>query len=118
MEDKQLLVFRCGDNEYGVPVDDVCEVIGDVWLNGEPVLGIPDNGRSLRNKPISILKLYPGGKRADHNRIIVIQSRGIQIAILVDEIIKVINMPITADAGPTVNVASFQIWNLPRGSSD
>jgi len=112
MEEKQLLVFRCGDDEYGIPVEDVCEVIGDAWLNGLPVLGIPENGRNLWSRPISIMKLYAGRKKGNHNRIIVTQSNGIQFAILVDEVLRVIKAPVSGGPTPYPNIANFKIWNL------
>jgi chemotaxis signal transduction protein len=112
MEERQLLVFRCGDKEYGIPVEDVCEVVGNAWLNGFPLLGIPENNRKIWNKPLSVLKFPSDSRKKTNSQIIVIQSNGFQMALLVDEVIRVMKYPSGVDPAGDTTVASFKIWRL------
>jgi purine-binding chemotaxis protein CheW len=101
VETLQVLAFLLGAESYGVELAHVREVfpLADLTeLPGTPsfVLGIVN----LRGKVLSVLDLrkfldLPGGRRGDHDRVIVLASEAMEFGILCDVIVGAIEVPLS-----------------------
>lgn len=111
MEEKQLLIFRWGAEKYGVPVEDVSGIISNAGANGRLIFGNVEGSIHLQGKSIANLDVDVGFKAGEKKSAIITYTNGIQILIIVDEVIqekKLISIAPELDA----TVASLQIWKF------
>lgn len=96
--ERQLVVFNLADAHYGVPIEQVQEIIRFTKVTGIPkapksMLGVIN----LRNRVIPVLNLrdrfgFPA-KKADHaSRIIVSNVQGSTVGLFVDSVTEVISI--------------------------
>lgn len=113
MEEKQLLIFRCGTEKYGVPVEDVRGIISNTGINGLSIVGkvagtIPVQGNS---SPISGVDV--GLATGENKSGIITDVNGVQILIIVDEVIQEKKL-MGADLESDVTVVPLQIWKFKK----
>ena len=95
----KFLSFFLGDEEYGLEILTVQEIIG--MMDITPVPQTPDYIQgviNLRGKVIPIVDLrtkfmMPGADRTSETCIIVVQANGIQTGIVVDKVSEVLDIP-------------------------
>jgi len=107
MEEKQLLIFRCGNGMCGVSVEDVSGIIS----HAGSILGDIEGSVPMQDKPIPISDSDIDRKAGTNKSVIIINSNGVQLLIIVDEIIqekKLASMKLELDA----TVTSLPIWNF------
>ena len=101
MDDKELLRFRWGGNEYGVAVEDVVGMIGDLQIND------PAN---KKDNPIVILGLQTSCEIGGNQQAIILNTDGIGLVLIVDEVIKIAGL--SRDAARGGKQASLTIWKF------
>ena len=114
MNDTQLLIFRWRGEEYGVPVEDVIGVTGNIWID---LLAIPryvEEIINIQGKLLPVLDVRAGLKAGNNKLELIMQSNGVQFAIMVDEVVKVtgvdnVNGPLAGTA-----IATFKIWQFEK----
>lgn len=106
MDEIRLLIFRRGAEEYGVPVDDVIGIIGDKRVNRLVIPRCVEKMINLQGKPIPIQEMGTGLITGDNKLTLIIHSNGAEIAIIVDEVIKVtgvVNVSVSPMRGDGIN---------------
>lgn len=101
MDDTKLLIFRSGSHKYGVPIEAVSAVIG---ITGGERPSVP-----------AALPLIPlaGGCRKAGQALIILHIDGIQLALVVDKIIKVTSLATDANHAPKTAVGAFRFYRFP-----
>jgi chemotaxis signal transduction protein len=115
---EKLLKLRWSSEEYGVPVNDVSGIIRNAWASPLP---ISQNYKACCTSPGGPLPLIgPDIRNTDwgHKRTVIMHSNGIQMALIVDQILDVIGLN-EGDAKHGAQKATFKIWRLVprRGTS-
>lgn len=107
MKEQRLLIFRCGTGMCGVSVEDVSGIISHTGS----ILGNLDRSASIQDRPIEISDSDIDRKAEINKSAIIINSNGVQLLIIVDEIIqekKIASTELERDATMT----SLPIWNF------
>ncbi len=96
--ERQLVVFQLADEQYGVNIQDVREIIRTPAVTKIPsapehVLGVID----LRDTVIPVIDLRRRlalnvGEASDDNRIVVVEAHGHQVGVLVDAVKEVLRI--------------------------
>lgn len=110
MEEKPLLLFRGGTEIYGVPIDDVSGIISNAGINGLSMFGNVEASIPLQDKSIPNPDMDVGLKKSA----IITHVNGVQILIIVDEVIqerKLVNTGSELDA----RIVPLQIWKFNPG---
>jgi chemotaxis signal transduction protein len=102
MDETRLLIFRCGGEEYGVLIEDVAGVIG----------GAKESEMSKASPAVDAA--IPCNNR-EGKSVIFMNSGGVQIALLVDEIITVMKLRQADEAVGDTTIADFKVWRLGNG---
>jgi len=110
MDEARLLIFRWGAKEYGISVAAEIGVIGKTSVNRRTISEHVEESSSLQGRPIPILDVDVDFKTEDNKFAIIIQSNGVQFAIMVDEVIKVIEVPNSNEELSGAETATFKIW--------
>lgn len=110
MDDIRLLQFRWETKEYGVAVKDVIGITGRSWVNGLANSGDVERIINSQGKPIPILCMQAGFEPGDNKHAIIMHANGIQIVLIVDEIIKITELMDEVVLGATQ--ASFKLWQF------
>ena len=124
--EQQLVTFMLGAEEYGVPIDQVKDIImvpkiSSVMTAPFAVLGMIN----LRGKVIPVVDLRRRfglfeGERTRKSRIIVVESRDQEIGMLVDQVTEVVKISKKTIEAPPENVSQVDakfirgICNLPE----
>jgi chemotaxis signal transduction protein len=114
MDETRLLIFRWGAEKYGVSVEDVGGVIG----RSRTLERSDDEAESAldyQEKIIPVLPMRSSISNNESKRTIIMNSNGIQIGILVDEVVGVMRLAKANDDTVEANVATFQIMQLGAG---
>jgi chemotaxis signal transduction protein len=99
VEEMRLLRFRWGNNEYGIPVEDLAGVVE--W---------PMNGPAKSDPPIPILGLQAGIRIGNNKQALILNDQGVEIALIVDEVLEIAEL---ADTVATIGLqACFRIWRF------
>ena len=101
MSDTELLRFRWGKSEYGVAAEDVVGMIGAPQLNDPP---------NIKGNSIAILGLQTGCEIGGNQQAIILNTDGIGIVLIVDEVIKIAKL--SRDSAKEGKQASFKIWKF------
>ena len=112
MADTQLLIFRWRGEEYGVPVEDIIGVTGKIWVD---MLSIPryvEEIINIKGKLLPVMDVRAGLKAGDNKLELIMQSNGVQFAIMVDEVVKVTGVHQSNELLPGVAIATFKIWQF------
>ncbi len=116
MEEKRLLIFRSGNGMCGVSVEDVSGIISHTHTGS--ILGNIDRSVPMQDKSIQFPDSDIDRKAGPNKSAIIINSNGVQLLIIADEIIqekKLVSTELELDA----TLTSFPIWNFrekPDGS--
>jgi chemotaxis signal transduction protein len=102
MTETRLLIFRCGGEEYGVYIENVTGVIGGAE---EQAVG----------KAIPAMDTCTAFNNRDNKPVIIMNSSGVQIALLVDEVLTVMRLAQENEAAGGSTIADFKIWQLGDG---
>lgn len=114
MDEKGLLMFRCGEKEYGVPVENVIGIIGDRYDNPLPIPKEEEQVINLQGESIPILNMQADLPVGSNKLTLLMTSNDVQIAIMIDEVIKVIEKSNINDSVSGTNIATFKIWQFPQ----
>jgi|GEM_PF-2450675 len=114
MEERQLLIFRCGAERYGVPVEDVSGIISNAGQNGLSIFGNIEGAIHLQGKPVPTSDMDVGFKAGENKSAIITHANGVQLLIIVDEVIQERKITST-DSELDATIASFQIWKFKKG---
>lgn len=112
MNETQLLIFRWGAKEYGVSAEDVIGVAGNTWMNRLAVLGCVEEIINQQGKSIRILDVPAGIKTEDKKLALLMHSNGVQIVIMVDEVIKITGLADVNELVLGTTIATIRIWQF------
>lgn len=115
MDETRLLIFRWGAEKYGVSVDDVGGVIGRNRTLERSDSEDESAPLDYQEKIIPVLPMRSSVSNNENKRTIIMNSNGIQIGILVDEVVGVMRLAKANDDTVEANVATFQIMQLGAG---
>jgi len=101
VSDKELLRFRWGKSEYGVAIEDV------VGMIGAPQLNDPAN---KKGNSLAILGLQTGCEIGGNQQAIILNTDGIGLVLIVDEVIKIGSL--SRDPAQGGKQASLTIWKF------
>ena len=101
MSDTELLRFRWGKSEYGVAAEDV------VGMIGAPQLNDPTN---IKGNSITILGLQTGCEIGGNQQAIILNTEGIGLVLIVDEVIKIAGL--SGDTARRGTQVSLTIWKF------
>ena len=113
MGNMRMLLFRRGGEKYGVPVEDVIGVAGSGWMNKSIMTEYIKTTINLQEKPTSIREIGSGFEGEENKFSVMIESDGIHITIVVDEVIEVIEMP-SGEMLSGAMMATFKIWSFKK----
>ncbi len=94
----QLVVFKIGKEEFGVPINQVREIVR--WVPVTPVPRVPDfieGVVNLRGQILAVIDLAKrltlgSNPRSDRTRIIVVEVEGNTVGMIVDEVTEVLRI--------------------------
>ncbi len=97
MAEQQIVLFKIGENEFGVPVEKVQEIIKPPAITGLPnTPGFVKGVINLRNRVIPIVdlgeKLGLGRFDSEDSRIIVVELLGKTVGLTVDSVTEVLKL--------------------------
>lgn len=114
MEGTQLLIFRCGTEKYGVSVEDVKGIISNKGINGLSIVGNVAGTIPLQGQSIPISGVDVGGfARGENKSAIITHVNGVQILIIVDEVIQEKKL-MSIDLELDVTVVPLEIWKFKQ----
>lgn len=113
MEGTQLLIFRCGTEKYGVSVEDVKGIVSNTGINELPIVVNGAGTIPLQGKSIPILGVDVGLTNGQNNSRIITYVNGVQILIIVDEVIQEKSLMDT-ELELDVTVVPLQIWKFKQ----
>jgi len=99
LKELQLVVFRIGDEEFGVEINQVREIVRLVQITYLPKsLPFIEGVVNLRGQVLAVIDLgkrlgISSGKRGDHTRIIVAEVGGNTVGMIVDSVSEVFRLP-------------------------
>lgn len=108
MDEKRLLLFRWGSEEFGVPVEDVTGVVRGMKINGPAQKGA--QGAMQEDGAILALDSRAGLEAGEEKTAIILHVKGIQMALIVDEAIREEKLP--QSVVRKLTKASFAIWKM------
>ncbi len=115
MEERQIVVFTLGKEEYGIPINVIREIIKTPESTKLP--DVPDFVEgiiNLRGKVIPIIDLHKRfgltsiKERSNESRVLVLEIAGQTVGIMVDEVTEVLKLPEEAVENPPKIVAGKQ----------
>lgn len=112
MEETQLLVFRWGVERYGVPVQLVNGILYNMQAVGMSMSRSTEGALHLQGMPNPLADRSAGFETKDNQRAILLHSNGVQIVLIVDEVIKEIRLIDGDEAEIGATIAPFQLWKL------
>lgn len=99
VKELQLVVFRIADEEFGVEINQVREIVRLVQITYLPKsLPFIEGVVNLRGQVLAVIDLakrlgIPCGKRGEHSRIIVAEVEGNTVGMIVDSVSEVLRLP-------------------------
>lgn len=109
MSDKMLLTFRWGKDKFGIPLEDISGLSSNIadsdLVTTGPIRGVLE----LPQNPLLLFDMDSVNTSDKNRRIILLRTKGLQLALLADEVMTVER----ADEKPGTETAVFQIWRLP-----
>ena len=120
MAEQQLVVFRLGAEEYGIPISQVKEIIqykGATRLPQTP--DFMEGVINLRGKVIPVIELAKKFGLADSSgadrRAVIIETDGQEIGVIVDEVTEVIRLQDSAiEPAPTMMASNDYIRGIGK----
>ncbi|HMM19900.1 MAG TPA: chemotaxis protein CheW [Selenomonadales bacterium] len=119
MAEEQLVLFRLGNEEYAISITQVKEII-----HYRDVTKLPDIPEyiegiiSLRGKIIPVvdlaMRLALTKSKADDKRALIVETTGLEIGIVVDEVTEVIRLQDSAIEAPPVAAANVYIRGIGK----
>ncbi len=112
MDDIRVLQFRLGSETYSVPVDEVGAVLQSNRLSRLPQNDSSDVSESIdqNNRFIQVLDSQAILAARDGMTTIILHVNGMQVALVVDEVIKEVNLDKNSIQNSTI--APFTIWKV------
>ncbi len=112
MEDIRVLQFRLGSETYSVPVDEVGAVLQSNRLSRLSQSDSSDDSESLdqNNRFVQVLDSQAMLAARDGMTTIILHVNGVQVALVVDEVIKEVNL----DKNSILNsiIVPLTLWKL------
>ena len=105
MEETKLLIFRWGNKKYGIPVEDVSGIISNAGPNGLSIFEKVKKPIHLQGEPVL------GCNGEARKSAIITHATGVQILIIVDEVLEESKM-MNLDSQLGATVVPLQIWKF------
>lgn len=120
MEEQQMVLFRLGEEEYGLPISQVKEIIqykGATKLPQTP--DFMEGVINLRGKVIPVIELAKkfgiAASGSSDRRAVIIETEGQEIGVIVDEVTEVIRLPDTAiEHAPTATSSNDYVRGIGK----
>lgn len=109
MSDTMLLTFRWGKEKYGIPLEDISGLSSNISDSDLVTTGSIRGVVELPQNPLLLFDMDSVSASDKNRRIILLRTKGLQLALLVDEVLSVER----AGEEPGAETASFQLWRLP-----
>ena len=120
MAEQQMVLFRLGADEYGIPISQVKEIIQ--YRGATKMPQTPDSMEgviNLRGKVIPVIELTKRfglvASVSSDKRAIIIETEGQKIGVVVDEVTEVIRLQDTAiEPAPTMTMSNDYIRGIGK----
>jgi len=112
MDEVQLLIVRWGGEKYGIPIGDIIGIVSNAGT--KPVV-IPKYKEKMINLQGGIPQFLNVGTELEavgSKFTLIVSSNEIQVAIMVDEIINVIEITNSLEKVWDAKIATFKIWKF------
>lgn len=104
-----LLTFRWGNEKYGIPLEYVNGLTGNIVASEIITIGKPREIIELPQKPLIVFEMSSLSNTAGTRQAILICSNGLQLSLIVDEILKIENIKLN---NPRAKVLAFELYHL------
>jgi len=111
MDENCILRFRWSGKEYGVPAGDVQGIIGKAGAISLPSDDTQISNITLAQAAIPVLEYPTWSMRINEKSLILLHSNGVQVGLIVDEVIDVTTQSLAEQSG-TIHKARFEIWRV------
>lgn len=117
MDEASLLRFRWGGKEYGVPVGGIQGIIGKAGALFCQDEEARKGGTNPAQEAIPVVEFPARPTAMDSKSVVLLQANGVQIGLIVDEIIGIDNRGLAGQHG-AFHKTEFEIWRMASSTDE
>ena len=119
MNESQLLLFRCGGKEYGIPAENVVGIIDRSGHYNLSAHNSDDAADEILDKPLLVMG-GPDDFSASVTKVaIMLMDHNVEMTLIVDEIVEIVDLLHTDEIAGVMDglsVIPFKVWQFSSGA--